>query len=56
MAVGTYSEDAVSAKHVHDYDEYMLVTAAFGCPSLCTGGRIRTPRGVFTSSGNSDRS
>lgn len=56
MAFGTCSEDAVFAEHVHDYDEYMLVTATFGCPSLCTGGRIRTPRGVLTSSGNSDRS
>ena len=51
MAFWTCSEDAVFAEHVHDCDEYMLVTAALCCLSL-SDGRIRTPRGVFTSSGN----
>jgi len=53
MAFWTCSENAVSAEHVHEYDEYMLVVQ--GCYTLLVhGSRIRLhageeyfiPRGV----------
>jgi quercetin dioxygenase-like cupin family protein len=37
MAFWTCSEDAVSAEHVHDYDEYMLVVQ--GCYTLVVNGK-----------------
>jgi quercetin dioxygenase-like cupin family protein len=44
MAFWTCSEDAVSAEHVHDYDEYMLVVQ--GCYTLLVNGkRIRINAG-----------
>ena len=44
MAFWTCSEDAVSAEHVHDYDEYMLVVQ--GCYTLVVNGkRIRINAG-----------
>jgi mannose-6-phosphate isomerase-like protein (cupin superfamily) len=36
MAFWTSSEDAVSAQHVHDYDEYMVVVE--GCYALIING------------------
>jgi quercetin dioxygenase-like cupin family protein len=36
MAFWTCSEDAVSARHVHDYDEYMVVVE--GCYTLIING------------------
>ena len=36
MAFWTCSEDAVSAQHVHDYDEYMVVVE--GCYTLIING------------------
>jgi len=36
MAFWTCTEDAVSAEHVHDYDEYMLVVQ--GCYTLIING------------------
>jgi quercetin dioxygenase-like cupin family protein len=53
MAFWTCSKDAVSAEHVHDYDEYMLVVQ--GCYTLVINGKripLRTgyeyfiPKGV----------
>ena len=37
MAIWTCSQDAVSAEHVHDFDEYMLV--AQGCYILVIDGQ-----------------
>jgi quercetin dioxygenase-like cupin family protein len=37
MAFWTCTEDAVSAEHVHDYDEYMLVLQ--GCYTLIINGK-----------------
>jgi len=37
MAFWTCTEDAVSADHVHDYDEYMLVVQ--GCYTLIINGK-----------------
>jgi len=37
MAFWTCAQDASSAEHVHDYDEYVLVVQ--GCYTLITGGR-----------------
>ena len=37
MAFWTCSEDSVSAEHVHDYDEYMLVVQ--GCYTLVINGK-----------------
>ena len=37
MAFWTCHETAVSAPHVHDYDEYMIVVE--GCYALIVGGR-----------------
>ena len=37
MAFWTCSEDAVSAEHVHDFDEYMLVVQ--GCYTLVVNGK-----------------
>jgi len=44
MAFWTCSEDAVSAQHVHDYDEYMVVVQ--GCYTLIINGeRIQVEAG-----------
>jgi quercetin dioxygenase-like cupin family protein len=37
IAFWTCSEDAISAEHVHDYDEYMLVVE--GCYTLIMNGK-----------------
>jgi mannose-6-phosphate isomerase-like protein (cupin superfamily) len=37
MAFWTCSEDSVSAEHVHDYDEYMVVVQ--GCYTLVVNGK-----------------
>jgi len=37
MAFWTCAENATSAEHAHDYDEYMVVVQ--GCYTLIIGGR-----------------
>src|SRR5215469_11176078 len=52
MAFWTCAEDAVSAEHVHDYDEYMLVVQ--GCYTLIINEKripFKCGRGVFHCTG-----
>jgi hypothetical protein len=48
MAIWTCSRDGVSAEHVHDFDEYMLV-AQGATSSLSTGNESRSMQARSTS-------